>query len=215
MAELLTHFLVSLSAVFFVVDPIGIVPIFLAITAGDPPEKVRRTAARACAVSFGVMTFFALFGGLVFKIFGISMAAFRIAGGLLLLMTALDMLRAQPSGTRTTPAETEEGVRKDDVALVPLAIPLLSGPGAIATVAVLMARGGRATAPMAAVLLAIAITFIASYLVLRGASLVQRALGRSGVAVLERIMGLILAAIAVQFVADGALEILAQGRGGA
>lgn len=212
--EILTHFLVSLSAVFFIVDPIGLVPIFLAITAGDPPEKIRRTAARACAVSFGIMTFFALFGGLVFKIFGISLSAFRIAGGLLLMTTALDMLRAQPSRTRTSAAETKEGVEKDDVAIVPLAIPLLSGPGAIATVTVLMSRGGRGAGPAFAVLLALAITFIAAYFILRGASLVQRVLGRSGVAVLERIMGLILAAIAVQFMADGALDLIRPSREG-
>lgn len=103
MTEHLTHFLVALSAVFFVVDPIGIVPIFLAITAGDPPEKLRRTAGRACVTACGLVTFFALFGGMVFKIFGISLSAFRIAGGLLLLITALDMLRAQRSGTKTSP----------------------------------------------------------------------------------------------------------------
>ncbi|AKT44116.1 MarC family protein [Chondromyces crocatus] len=212
MPDLLSHFLVSLSAVFFIVDPLGIVPIFLAITAGSSPEKMRSTAARACLTAFGMMTFFALFGGAVFKVFGISLSAFRIAGGLLLLMTALDMLRAKPSGTRTTPEETEEGVHKEDVAIVPLAIPLLSGPGALATVVVLMSQGGPGVLPAGAVLLAITITFAASYFILRGAALVQRVLGRSGMAILERTMGLILAAIAVQFVADGALDLLASSR---
>lgn len=210
--EPLTHFLVSLSAVFFVVDPVGIVPIFLAITAGDPPEKIRSTAARACVTGFGLMSFFALFGGVVFKIFGISLSAFRIAGGLLLLVTALDMLRAKPAGTRTSPEETAEGAQKEDVALVPLAMPLLAGPGAIATAVVLMSRGGPGPWATASVLLAIAITFVASYFILRASTLVQRALGRSGTAVLERTMGLILAAIAVQFVVDGALDVLASAR---
>jgi MarC family membrane protein len=211
--ELVSLFLVSLSAIFFVVDPIGVVPIFLAITSGDPPEKLRRTARRATLVGFGLLTFFALFGGVVFKIFGVSLSAFRVAGGLLLLMTALDMLRAQRPGTRTSPVETEEGAQKDDVALVPLAIPLLAGPGAIATAMVLMAQGkGLVTA--VPVLLALVITFVATYYILRGAALVLRVLGRSGVLILERVMGLILAAIAVQFMADGIRDLLGFSRGG-
>ncbi|WP_437302875.1 MarC family protein [Sorangium sp. So ce388] len=203
MSGYVSLFLVSLSAVFFVVDPIGIVPLFLTMTAGDPPEKVRRTARRACAVASGLMLFFALFGGVIFKIFGVSLGAFRVAGGILLLITSLDMLRARASATRMTPPEEEEGIAKEDVALVPLAMPLLAGPGAIATVMVLMSRGGDDLVAMALVLASVAITFVASYFVLRGAGLLQRALKASGVAVLERVMGLILAAIAVQFIADG------------
>lgn len=208
MTELAPLFLVALSAVFFVVDPIGLVPIFLAITAGDPPEKQRRMARRATLTGFALLTFFALFGGVVFKVFGISLSAFRVAGGLLLLMTALDMLRAKSPGTKTSPEETEEGMHKEDVALVPLAIPLLAGPGSIATAMVLMAKG-KSYVSAIPVLLAIAITFVVTYYILRGASLVQRVLGRSGVAILERVMGLILAAIAVQFMAEGVVDFVA------
>lgn len=206
----LEHFLVSLSAIFFVVDPIGVVPIFLAMTAKDGPEKLRGMALRASLVAWGLLTFFALFGGLVFKVFGVSLAAFRVAGGLLLLLTALDMLRARPSATRVSEGETREGAEKDDIALVPLAVPLLAGPGSIATVMVLMAKG---TSPASSlpVLLSIALTCAAAYLVLRGASLVQKVLGQSGVAILERVMGLLLAAIAVQFIADGTRELWPRG----
>ena len=87
MSAYLTHFLVSLSAVFFVVDPVGVVPIFLAITAGDSEAKMRRTALRACIVACGLLLFFALFGGVIFQVFGVSLAAFRVAGGILLLIT--------------------------------------------------------------------------------------------------------------------------------
>ncbi|MCI0569563.1 MAG: MarC family protein [Myxococcaceae bacterium] len=201
------QFLVAVSALFFVVDPIGNVPLFLTMTAGDAPEKVRRTALRACVAAFGLSVFFALFGTLVFQVFGVSLAAFRVAGGLLLLMTALDMLRARPSETRSTPRETEESVVKEDVALVPLAIPLLAGPGTIATVMVLMSRGSGPTAAVP-VLLAVLLVFAGTYLILRSAPLVQRVLKQTGVAVLERVMGLILAAIAVQFIADGARDLL-------
>jgi len=209
MGEYLTHFLVALSAVFFVVDPIGVVPIFLAITAGDSAEKMRRTALRACLVAGGLLLFFAVFGGVIFQVFGVSLAAFRIAGGILLLITALDMLRARPSETRTSQTEQQEGVTKEDVALVPLAMPLLAGPGAIASAMVLMSKGE--TLLMAVpVIAAIVLTFVASYFILRASNLVLRVLKQSGVAILERVMGLILAAIAVQFMADGAKDLLSR-----
>lgn len=205
--ELLELFAVSLPAVFFVVDPIGVVPIFLAMTAEDSAEKMRRMALRACLTGGALLVFFALFGGLIFELFGITLGAFRVAGGLLLLITALDMLNARPARTRTSPSEALEGAEKEDVAIVPLAIPLLAGPGAIATVVVLMARGTgfRSAIP---VLLSIALTFAASYFILRGATLVQRMLRQTGVAIVERVMGLILAAIAVQFIAEGARALL-------
>ncbi|QRK05358.1 MarC family protein [Archangium violaceum] len=208
MAEHLSLFLVSLPAVLFVVDPVGLVPIFLAMTAGDSEEKIRSTARRACMVACALMLFFAVFGGVIFKVFGISLGAFRVAGGILLLITALDMLRARPSETRTTPSETQESVGKEDVALVPLAMPLLAGPGAIATAMVLMARGGENLLSAIPVLVAIILTFLTSYFVLRAAGFVQRVLKQSGVAILERVMGLILAAIAVQFIADGGKDLL-------
>ncbi len=207
MTEYLSLFLVSLSAVFFVVDPIGVVPLFLAMTSNDTREKVKRTAARACLVAGGLVLFFALFGGVVFKVFGVSLGAFRVAGGILLLITALDMLRARTSETRTTPGETLAGAGKEDIAIVPLAMPLLAGPGTIATVMVLMSKG-KSLESAIPVLLAVVITFLSTYVILRAAGLVQKVLGQSGVAILERVMGLILAAIAVQFVADGVRELL-------
>jgi multiple antibiotic resistance protein len=158
-------------------------------------------------VAGGLLLFFALFGGVIFQVFGVSLAAFRVAGGILLLITALDMLRARPSETRTSHTEQQEGVHKEDVALVPLAMPLLAGPGAIASAMVLMSKGETLTMALP-VLAAIVLTFVASYFILRASNLVQRVLKQSGVAILERVMGLILAAIAVQFMADGAKDLL-------
>jgi len=206
--EFISVFIVSLPAAFFVVDPLGVVPIFLSITAKKPPDQVRQTARRACLVGGGLLMFFALFGGLIFKVFGVTLSAFRIAGGILLLITALDMLRGRTSGTKTSPKEEIEGAQKEDVAVVPLAIPLLSGPGSIATVMVLMSKGTGILSAIP-VLVSIVITFVASYYILRGASIVQRVLGASGVAILQRLMGLILAAIAVQFIAEGYRDLFA------
>src|SRR6476469_2313004 len=101
------------------------------MTANDSPEKARSMALRACVTGAGILTFFALFGGVLFKLMSVSLSAFRVAGGILLLITALDMLKARTSETRTSPEEKREGELKDDIAIVPLAIPLLAGPGAI------------------------------------------------------------------------------------
>jgi multiple antibiotic resistance protein len=207
MGAILQSFLVSLSAVFFVVDPIGVVPIFLAMTPKDGRAKVKKMALRASIAGGGLLLFFALFGGIVFKLLGVTLGAFRVAGGILLLITALDMLKAKTSLTKTSAEETKEGEEKEDPSIVPLAIPLLAGPGSIATVMVLMAKGKTVGSAMP-VLISIALTFVATYFILSGATYVQKVLKASGVAILQRVMGLILAAIAVQFMAEGGKDLL-------
>jgi multiple antibiotic resistance protein len=207
--DLLSFAFVSLSAVFVVVDPFAAVPFFIAMTADETPAEKRATARRAAIAAYGVLTGFALTGAVVFRVLGITLGAFKIAGGVLLLITAVDMLRTRASETRITPGEVESGVAKDDVAIVPLAMPLLAGPGSIATVVVLMGRA-RSAHPWqaAAVLGAIAVTAAACYLILAGAARVDRVLGRTGLNILERASGLLLAAIAIQFMIDGVGESL-------
>ena len=207
MSDAVSSALVAFSAIFFVVDPIGVVPIFIAMTQGDSQEQLRDTARRASLVAAGLLVFFALFGTFLFKVVGVSLSAFRVAGGIVLLITALDMLRARQSEVRTSPEEAQEATIKEDVAIVPLALPLLAGPGAIATVMVLMSRASGVV-PVVAVVASILITMAASYFLLRGASLVQRVLGQSGVAIFQRVMGLLLAAIAVQFIAEGVRDLM-------
>jgi multiple antibiotic resistance protein len=200
--EWLSFSLLSLSAIFFVVDPMGAIPIFIAITRGDPPEKRRDMARRAAIVAFFVLTLFAVAGTLIFKVFGVTLGAFKVAGGLLLLLTSIEMLRAQPQRTRVTPEEQREGAEKDDVAIFPLAIPLLAGPGSIATVTALMGRAGR-KAFAVPVILSIALTCLASYLMLAAADRISRFLGVTGLNVMNRVIGLIIGALAVQFMFDG------------
>lgn len=201
------HLLIALPAVFSVVDPFGCVPLFLAMTARDSHEKARKMALKACITGAGLLIVFALFGGLIFKFFGVSLGAFRVAGGLLLLMTGLDMLRGKQSATRTSDEEEKEGVEKEDIAIVPLAIPLLAGPGSIATVMVLMAEGdGWQTG--AAVVISILITFIAGYAILAGAPYIKRVLKQTGIAIMQRVFGLILSAIAVDFMANGVRALM-------
>jgi multiple antibiotic resistance protein len=202
--EILSLSLVSLSALFFVVDPVAAVPFFLAMTRKDSVEKRRETALRAAVTTGIVLSSFALAGAWVFRILGISIGAFKIAGGVVLLLLALDMIRTQPSRTRITEGEVEAGADQEDVAIVPLAMPLLAGPGSIATAIVLMSRARAGPWWHALpVLGAILATALASYLILAGAARTERVLGRTGLAILERAAGLLLVAIAIQFMLDG------------
>ena len=204
MRGIVSFCLVSFSAVFFAVDPFAAVPMFLAMTERDAPAKRRHMALRASITACAVLMAFALAGAFIFKALSITMAAFKIAGGLLLLIMSVDMLRTRPSPARITPGEVDEGTQKEDIAIVPLAIPLLAGPGSIATVVVLMGKV-RPGSPwkVIPILLSILVTAALSYLVLRGASRVARVLGRTGLSIISRIAGLLLAAIAVQFILDG------------
>ncbi len=178
------------------------VPVFVAMTQGDSEEKRERMARRAALTAFVVLTVFAVAGTVIFRMLGVTLGAFKVAGGILLLLTSIEMLRAQQARTRIIPEEEQEGLEKDDVAIFPLAIPLLAGPGAIATVTALMGRAGR-TLFMVPVVLSIAITCAASYAMLRAATRIARFLGITGLNVMNRVIGLIIGAIAVQFIFDG------------
>lgn len=202
LGEHFTSSLVVFTGIFAVVDPFTAVPAFLAMTGTNTPAERRSMARRATFAALLILASFALAGGLLFKFFGVTLAAFRVAGGLLLLLMAIDMLRAEPSRTRQSPEEREEGVNKADVAIFPLATPLLAGPGSIATTMVFM---GRATSwpQTIPVFVSLGITCLTAYLLLASASVIDRIMGKTGMNVLNRIMGLLLAAVAVQFMIDG------------
>jgi multiple antibiotic resistance protein len=199
----LLHFsLLSLSAIFFVVDPMAVVPVFLGMTRDDSPEKKEQMARRATITAFFILTTFAVAGTLIMKALGVTLAAFKDAGGVLLLITSVEMLTAQQARSRITAEEEAEGAEKEDVAIFPLAIPLLAGPGAIATVLALMGKAPRLLYAVP-VVISIALTCAASYAMLRAATRVARVLGVTGLNVMNRVIGLIIGAIAVQFIFDG------------
>ena len=192
---------VAITSIFFLVDPFAAIPSFLVMTAGADRKTRKRMAWRASLTCYIVLTSFALAGGYIFKMFGITLPAFEIAGGLILLLIGVDMIQARRS-TQEGPSETEEGSHKEDVGITPLGIPMLAGPGAISTVMVLM--GASPTILHAVpVLLAIAVTALASYLILAAADGVRAKLGDTGIRIMMRIMGLLLTAIAVQFIING------------
>jgi multiple antibiotic resistance protein len=188
-------------SILFLVDPPGTVPAFMALTARYTPERRRRTALVASTVATLTLMCFAAVGNVVFRGLGLTLPAFQIAGGVILFLVALDMIRAQRS-TQERPEELKEGEEANDVAVAPLAIPMLAGPAALSTVAVLMAQA-KDTAEASLVYLAIALTGLICYVTLRLAGPIQKRLGTTGVHILGRVLGLVLAGIGVQFILNG------------
>lgn len=202
MTEPLTFLLTAFVSIFVIVDAIGNAPLFLSITPNHTPSDRNRIAIRASISVFIILTVFALLGNRIFSFFGITLDAFRIAGGLILLKIALDMLEAKTVRTRHTPEEDRESLERQDIAIIPLAMPMLSGPGAISTVIVLT---GQAKNLQWMALLEVAIILNALFVlfVLRSSVRIVSFLKETGMRLLTRIMGIFLASIAVQFIVTG------------
>jgi multiple antibiotic resistance protein len=195
-----TAYLISAFVTLFVViDPIGLTPIFIALTQDTDRRHRRMVGLRAIGIAFGLLTLFAFFGEAVLEFVGISMPAFRIAGGILLFLTALDMLFERRTQRRKDQADEEPF---PDPSVFPLAIPLIAGPGAIATMILLAGRTTGAV-EMAGVLAVMAAVLVLALLLFLTADLIERALGRTGINVVTRLLGMLLAALSVQFVLDG------------
>jgi multiple antibiotic resistance protein len=206
MTPLLQFSLVAFTSIFALVDPIAAVPTFLVITAHTERDRRRHTALRAAWTCLIVLSTFALAGPLIFEMFGITLPAFRIAGGVILGLIGLEMLRARRSTTKETPGETEEAAEKEDAGITPLGVPMLAGPGAMSSVTVLMTQNAD-WAHRGIVLAAIATASLASFLVFAAADRVGSFLHETGIRILSRLMGLLLTAIAVQFVLDGLRDV--------
>lgn len=198
---MLDFILTTFASILFVVDPLGAVPAYLVMVESDEPRRRHQTALKASLVATATLVLFAAVGDAIFRVFGFTMPAFRIAGGIILFLVALDMIRAQRP-TQEGPGEINEGVAKDDVAVTPLGIPMLAGPAALSTVAMAMSRT-ETWKHAAVVYAAIVVTGILSYGTLILAEPLYRGLGKTGIHVFSRVLGLILASIAVQFVLDG------------
>lgn len=195
--ELFTPSFVTL---FVVMDPIGIAPLFMALTRGMSTAKRRGVAIRACAIAGVLLTLFAFLGEGVLNFLGISMPAFRIAGGILLLLTALDMLFERRTQRRKD--QSEEADSDDDPSVFPLAMPLIAGPGAIATV-ILLAGQGDGIAGIGLALVVMSLVLLIAFVLFNAAPLLERLLRETGIKVVTRLLGMLLAALAVQFVLEG------------
>jgi multiple antibiotic resistance protein len=195
-----TAFLITAFATLFVViDPPGLVPLFIALTQGMGPEQRRRMATRACIIATVLLLLFGLAGETVLGFIGITMPAFRIAGGILLFLTALDMLFER----RTQRREGQHAEPDHDPSVFPLATPLIAGPGAIASMILLIGQAGPGWGGTIAVLGLMLAMMLATWVFLLASPPLERMLGRTGTVVITRLLGMLLAALSVQFVIDG------------
>lgn len=196
--------LIAFTTFFATVGPPDVAAVFAALTAKAPPAQRRRYALRATLIAGAILLFFAIFGRLLLDSLDITLAALRTAGGLLLFLIAVDLVFARDSGAvSATVEETAEAETRQDISVFPIATPLIAGPGTIGATIVFVAEARPDLFATAIVLAMLATVLAITYVLMRAAETVQRVLGVTGVHVISRIMGLILAALAVQFVFDG------------
>jgi multiple antibiotic resistance protein len=205
--ELLKYMLLSSASLFVIIDPIATVPAFLAMTPKDGPEARIRMARLACIIAACILITFVLTGQTLFRFMGITIPAFKIAGSIVLLLVALDMLRARRSAVKETMEETYAAAEKEDIAVTPLAVPMLAGPGAISTTILLHLEAKdvqHTLALVGCILLVCAASYLVFYVASKGATRFANAIGMK---IVERLMGLLLAAVAIQFAIDGLTDL--------
>ena len=194
--------------VFAIVDPIGTLPFFVALTDGFDASDRKVVLHRSVLTLGVVLGLFALVGRFLFQAFGFSLAAFEVAGGILLFVVAYEMIFGEFGRAKLAPADRQEAIeRRDEISIVPLGVPLLAGPGAISTVMIYEANAGSDPLGLLATFLAIGSTALATFLIFTYGQRILRSLGRVGVMAMTRVLGLLLAAVGVQFVATGILGL--------
>ena len=199
-------FLAVTVSIFAIVDPFGTLPFFVGLTDGFSDLDRAVVLRRAVVVLGATLAIFAIAGRFLFAAFGFTLAAFEIAGGIILFLVAYEMLQGQVARSKLTPRDHDEALaRRDEISVVPLGIPLLAGPGAISTTMIYAATAGSDPVALSSTLIAVAITTGSTFIVLTFGQRIFRAMGRLGVMALTRVMGLVLAAVGVQFVINGAV----------
>jgi multiple antibiotic resistance protein len=200
-SEIVTIFL----AVFIVVDPFGIVPIFISLTPGLTPSRRRATILKAVVVAFVVLVLFIFTGNVILRFLGIQPGSFFIAGGILMFIVSIDLLLGKPGRTKTSSPEHDE--EREDVSIFPLAIPMLAGPGAITTVLLYVSEDQLPPFIPFILVGSVALALAIAALTMALSAFFLRVLGKTGVSVIERIMGIVLTGLSVQFVYDGLLKL--------
>ncbi len=197
----LPELIAAFTALFVVIDPIGMTPLFIAMTPGMTARQRRSVALRSCSVAIGILIVFALFGEQLLGFIGISMPAFQIAGGVLLFLTALDMLFERRQARRQDTSD-ENAAIENDPSVFPLAIPLIAGPGAIATIILLVGQAEGIAGFSATIGVMVAVVLLV-FILFNIANPLERLLGKTGINVVTRLLGMLLAALSVQFILDG------------
>ena len=201
-------FIKALVALFTVVDPVGLVPVVLALTTGLPIAERARVVTRAVVIAACVILAFGVAGQAIFASLGVTPEAFSIAGGALLFLIAIDMLFGRQSGTRETAREAREARQREDVSVFPLAIPMIAGPGSLVTVTLLISTANGQPVALLALVLAGAITLAAAWIAMSVSLQIQKRIGTTGILVLSRVLGMLLAAVAAQFILNGIADFL-------
>ncbi len=205
MAAFLDHFVASFIAIFVIVDPFAVIPVYLGFSGRFSDQDLSIIRRKATIVATGMLLVFAISGMSIFNVFGITLPAFKIAGGLLLLILGINQLNSKRD--RVQADERAESLERDDVSIFPLATPLLAGPGAISTVVLFSARAQGQPPKIIGLVLAVIVAMLASFLVLKLAPFLFRVLGKTGLNLLTRVMAIILTAIAVQSIVDGVVGV--------
>jgi multiple antibiotic resistance protein len=200
--DVISFAIVAIPSLIVIINPVMVTSVFITLTSSATPEAKRAIVRKTMIIASAILLVFAISGTLIFRFFSITTGAFQIAGGIILFSVAMGMLHARAPRTMQTPEELAEAMSREDIAVVPLAIPMISGPGAITTVIVL-AGEAHAVLHMAVLFIAIVIAMAIVFVMLRNAARIQKFIGPSGLNITTRLMGLVLAAIAVQFVIHG------------
>ncbi|MCD6326078.1 NAAT family transporter [bacterium] len=200
--DLFIYFVKVVGAIFAIVNPVGAATIFVSLSQGRGHDEVRRIPRRTAIAVSAILIVTGFFGHYILAFFGVGIPAFRVGGGILILLISIAMMRARQPRSKYTPREASESAEKEDIAVVPLAIPLMAGPGAISTV-IMQTQQASNLAQSATIVAAITLIGVAIYVFFKlGAPLVEK-LGRTGINIFTRIMGLMLAAVSIEFITDG------------
>jgi len=199
------------ASIFAIVNPVGNIPFFVTVTEGYTREERKRVIIKICVVTLVVLVSFGIFGQWIFELYGITIPMFKIAGGLLLFSVAFSMMKGERSRAKITEDERQEAFQREEIGVVPLGIPLFAGPGAITTVMIYVSEGVNGVGSgnyfaLISVFLAIGITVVISYVMLSYSQVIFNRMGRSGAAAFGRVMGLLLAAVAVGFIMSGIFD---------
>jgi len=211
MAELLSpilFYVTVLTTVFAILNPIGAIPTLIALTEGYTLKERLHVVDRSVLVASGMILGFMLVGIYVFLVLGIDISDFKVAGGILLFKVAFDMLQGKTSNTKLTGAEQEESMEKESIGIVPIGTPLLAGPGSITTAIIFFNSKTTVGIDKVMVVLAIVTVMVMSYLILRFSLPLFTRLGKTGSLIISRIMGLLLASIAIEFITTGLIAII-------
>ena len=203
MTEYTAFFILAFSTIFTLINPIGLTAVYLSIVEPFDTKEKSRIALKGTITAFVILIIFSLIGDVIFSFYRITVSALKISGGILFFRTGIQMLEARVSRSRSTPKEEEEAGSKEDIAYTPIGIPLIAGPGAITSVMILSSETPEWELRL--VLFAvIALVLVLTYMIFQGADNLTQRFGTTGLRIIQRIMGLILMVIAVQFVIDGA-----------